>query len=131
MFGGLFSFSYNDDDDKIEYLGVLADKARAEYTELAHGQIFHHLFGTAGCGLYLPRFDAVIHHMVLYEREQRKRSRPNNDLLRLISNLRSSLVILLTDLGNMVKFTMLPNRRKRTHYISVITTLNTKINSLV
>ena len=132
MFGGFLSFVYNDDDNKIDYLEVLANKARQEYTELADGQIFDHLFGTAGCGLYLPRFDAVIHHMVLYEREQRKLGkRANKDMLRHISNLRSSLAIMLSDLGNMVKFTMLSNSHKRTHYKSVITTLNTKLNSLV
>lgn len=129
---GFFSFAYNDDDNKIDYLEVLAEKARAEYTELADGQIFDHLFGTAGCGLYLPRFDAVIHHIDLCEREQRKLGKhASKTLLRHISNLRSSLTILLLDLGNMVKFTMLSNRHKRTHYKSVITTLNTKLNSLV
>lgn len=129
---GFFSFVYNDDDNKMEYLEVLADKARAEYTELAEGQIFDHLFGTAGCGLYLPRFDAVIQEMDMCEREQRKLgNRANQDMLLYISNLRSSLTILLSDLGKMVKFTMLSNRHKRTHYKSVITTLNTKLNSLV
>lgn len=129
---GLFSFVYNDDDNKMDYLEVLADKARQEYTELADGQIFDHLFGTAGCGLYLPRFDAVIRHMGMYEHEQRKLGKhANKAMLRYISNLRSSLTILLSDLGNMVKFTMLSNRHKRTHYKSVITTLNTKLNSLV
>lgn len=131
MFHSLISFTgrLNYDDDKIYHLGILLEAARQEYNDLMDCDLHLALFGSGYLTFYA--MDELIDNLKRHESEMRIRSRNSPLLQTCISEYKDIAVVLLTELGNQTKFSMLPHIRKPTQYKKVITEINTRLNKLV
>lgn len=129
MFYGLIRFGGNNDDDKIENLGVLLKRAKHEYIQLLDGDLYLALFSNR-YSIAFYAIDELIDKLKFHETEVH-RGRGGAKLANCIKNYKGVMEKFLTELSNQTKFAMLPHVNKPSNYKAVITQLNTRLNKLL
>lgn len=129
MFYRLIRFCGNFEEDKIENLEVLLERAKHEYVQLLDGDLHLALFSKR-YSIAFYAIDELIDKLKFHETEVH-RGHGGTKLANCIQNYKGVMEGFLTELSNQTKFAMLPHINKPSNYKAVITQLNTRLNKLL